>query len=201
MATAQKYTDEQFAEWNELLEGKTPQEIITWAAKEFQPGLTMACSFGGPSGMVLLDMIAAIDSSVEIFYLDTDFLFPETYATIDKVIERYGMMPIGYKSKLTPEDGSSCRIIRPNWKGDSAPTRSITFLPTYPNRWITRCFAIYRTAHVRTGLGNGPFLDQSVVFGRRFVTGPAGADSPGAKATLKRDQIPVVDVLEANTIA
>ncbi len=103
METAQKYTAEQFVEWNDLLEGKTPQEIITWAAKEFQPGLTMACSFGGPSGMVLLDMISQIDPSIEIFYLDTDFLFPETYATRDKVIERYGMMPIGYKSKLTPE--------------------------------------------------------------------------------------------------
>ena len=104
METAQKYTAEQFTEWNDMLEGKTPQEIITWAAKEFQPGLTMACSFGGPSGMVLLDMISQIDTSIEIFYLDTDFLFPETYATRDKVIERYGMMPIGYKSKLTPEE-------------------------------------------------------------------------------------------------
>jgi phosphoadenosine phosphosulfate reductase len=29
--------------------------------------------------MVLLDMMMKIDTSVEVFYLDTDFLFPETY--------------------------------------------------------------------------------------------------------------------------
>ncbi|MCI0777347.1 MAG: phosphoadenylyl-sulfate reductase [Chloroflexi bacterium] len=104
MGTTQTYTAEQFTEWNEALEGKTPQEILTWAVKEFQPGLTMACSFGGPSGMVLLDMISRIDPSVEVFYLDTDFLFPETYATRDKIIERYGIMPVAYKSKLTPEE-------------------------------------------------------------------------------------------------
>src|SRR3954468_7807477 len=55
------------------LEGKSPAEILRWAAAEYQPGLTLACSFGGPSGMVLLDMIMQIDKSVEVFYLDTDF--------------------------------------------------------------------------------------------------------------------------------
>ncbi len=54
--------------------------------------------------MVLLDMISQIDPSVAVFYLDTDFLFPETYDTRDKVIERYGIMPVGYKSKLTPDE-------------------------------------------------------------------------------------------------
>ena len=60
------------------LEGKTPQEILRWAASQYQPVLSLACSFGGPSGMVLLDMTMQIDKSVEVFYLDTDFLFPET---------------------------------------------------------------------------------------------------------------------------
>lgn len=104
MAEVQSYTPEQLAEWSQRLEDKTPQEILQWAVDEFQPHLTMACSFGGPSGMVLLDMISRIDPTVEIFYIDTDFLFPETYATRDKAIERYGMQPVGYKSKLTPEE-------------------------------------------------------------------------------------------------
>ena len=104
MGTAQTYTTDQFTEWNEMLEGKTPQEILKWAVKEFQPGLTMACSFGGPSGMVLLDMVSRIDPSVEVFYLDTDFLFTETYETRDRMIARYGIQPVGYKSKLTPEE-------------------------------------------------------------------------------------------------
>ena len=85
------------------LEGKEPQAILRWAVQEFQPGLTLACSFGGPSGMVLLDMVMQIDPSVEVFYLDTDFLFPETYKLRDVCEAKYGFKTIGYKSLLIPE--------------------------------------------------------------------------------------------------
>ncbi|HYM16781.1 MAG TPA: phosphoadenylyl-sulfate reductase [Dehalococcoidia bacterium] len=84
------------------LEGRTPQEILRWAVETYQPGLTLACSFGGPSGMVLLDMIMPIDRGVEVFYLDTDFLFPETYKLRDIAAARYGFEPAGYMSLLTP---------------------------------------------------------------------------------------------------
>jgi phosphoadenosine phosphosulfate reductase len=88
------------------LEGAEPQEILRWAAREYQPGLTLACSFGGPSGMVLLDMIMAIDKSVEVFYLNTDFLFPETYRLRDVAAAKYGFQPVGYVSLLTPAQQS-----------------------------------------------------------------------------------------------
>ena len=41
---------------SDRLEGSTPQEILAWAIGEFFPDLTLACSFGGISGMALLDM-------------------------------------------------------------------------------------------------------------------------------------------------
>ncbi len=53
--------------------------------------------------MVLLDMMMAIDRGVEVFYLDTDFLFPETYKLRDVAAARYGIEPVGYMSLLTPE--------------------------------------------------------------------------------------------------
>ncbi len=84
------------------LEGSSPQQILRWAAAEYQPGLALACSFGGPSGMVLLDMMMRIDRSVEVFYIDTDFLFPETYRLRDIAAARYGFEPAGYMSLLTP---------------------------------------------------------------------------------------------------
>jgi phosphoadenosine phosphosulfate reductase len=84
------------------LEGSTPQEILRWAAREYQPGLALACSFGGPSGMALLDMTMGIDQSVEVFYLDTDFLFPETYRLRDVAAAKYGFQPVAYMSLLTP---------------------------------------------------------------------------------------------------
>jgi phosphoadenosine phosphosulfate reductase len=98
-------TDDQqaLARLSTELENKQPQEILRWAVEEFQPGLTMACSFGGPTGMVLLDMVMRIDSTVEVFYLDTDFLFPQTYHLRDVCEQKYGFKPVGYKSLLTPE--------------------------------------------------------------------------------------------------
>jgi phosphoadenosine phosphosulfate reductase len=100
----QTYTPETLALFNAEMEGREPEDILRWAVEEFQPGLTLACSFGGPSGMVLLDMVMKIDPTVEVFYLDTDFLFPETYHLRDVCQQRYGFKPIGYKSLLTPDE-------------------------------------------------------------------------------------------------
>jgi phosphoadenosine phosphosulfate reductase len=94
---------EQLKSHSNRLDGATPQEILRWAATEYQPGLALACSFGGPSGMVLLDMTMQIDRSVEVFYLDTDFLFPETYKLRDVAAQKYGFKPVGYMSLLTPQ--------------------------------------------------------------------------------------------------
>lgn len=88
----------------QALEGSSPQEILRWAAGRYQPGLTLACSFGGPSGMVLLDMVMRVDPTVEVFYLDTDFLFPETYRLRDIAAAKYNFAPIGYVSLLTPSE-------------------------------------------------------------------------------------------------
>ena len=85
------------------LEGREPQDILRWAVDRYHPGLALACSFGGPSGMVLLDMLMRIESGVEVFYLDTDFLFPETYQLRDTAAARYGFKPVGYMSLLTPQ--------------------------------------------------------------------------------------------------
>jgi phosphoadenosine phosphosulfate reductase len=92
---------------SQALEGSSPQEILRWAAERYQPGLTLACSFGGPSGMVLLDMAMQVDRSVEVFYLDTDFLFPETYALRDAAAKKYDFEPVGYMSLLTPSEQAS----------------------------------------------------------------------------------------------
>jgi phosphoadenosine phosphosulfate reductase len=51
-------------------------------------------------------MVHRINPDVPLFYLDTDFLFPETYATRDRIIERYQLKPaqvIQVKSLLTPQ--------------------------------------------------------------------------------------------------
>ena len=103
MAEVKAYTEAELSRLSAELEDRTPQDVLRWAAREFKPGLTLACSFGGPSGMVLLDMTMQIDQSVDVFYLDTDFLFPETYHLRNVCEQKYGFKASGYKSLLTPQ--------------------------------------------------------------------------------------------------
>jgi phosphoadenosine phosphosulfate reductase len=51
-------------------------------------------------------MMVQIDRTVDVFYLDTAFLFPETYKLRDIAAAKYGVQPIGYVSLLTPSQQS-----------------------------------------------------------------------------------------------
>lgn len=83
-------------------ENESPQAIITYAVEKF-PSLTLACSFGAED-VVLVDMLHKINPKTDIFYLDTDFHFQETYVTRDRLVERYGIQFIQVKPMLTPEE-------------------------------------------------------------------------------------------------
>jgi phosphoadenosine phosphosulfate reductase len=59
---------------------------------ENHPGrVALSCSFGGPSGMVLLDIALRVEPSLPVFVVDTDLLFPETYALLERVEAHYGI--------------------------------------------------------------------------------------------------------------
>ncbi|MFO2549942.1 phosphoadenylyl-sulfate reductase [Alicyclobacillus cycloheptanicus] len=83
-------------------EGKDPREILK-AAHELVPNLALACSFGAED-MVLLDMWMQVNPQGIVFYIDTDVLFPETYALRDEAVARYGIPNlVRISSKLTLE--------------------------------------------------------------------------------------------------
>jgi len=91
--------------WSDSLESQQPQDALAAALQRYAGKIVLACSFGAED-VVLVDMIHRIDPSAPLFYLDTDFLFAETYATRDRVIERYNLRPaqvIQVKSLITPE--------------------------------------------------------------------------------------------------
>ena len=70
--------DPEIGEVARTFENAAPQEVLAWAVRTFGRSVALACSFGGPSGMALLDMLMKIDASSPVYYLDTDLLFPET---------------------------------------------------------------------------------------------------------------------------
>lgn len=88
------------------LEGRSAQDILGYALQRYSPGIILACSFGAED-VVLVDMLLRLDPQARLFYLDTDFLFPETYDVRNRIIAKYQLRPdqvIQVKPSLTPEE-------------------------------------------------------------------------------------------------
>ncbi len=67
-----------------------PHEIIAWARHRFGDGLVMATGFG-PEGIVILHIVQQVAPGTQVFYIDTDLLFPETYQLRDQLETRFGI--------------------------------------------------------------------------------------------------------------
>jgi thioredoxin-dependent adenylylsulfate APS reductase len=78
----QKIARGEFESW-------TAEQILIWAIGNFHPRLALACSFGNPEGLVLLDLMHRIEPTSRVFTLDTGRLPQETYDLIDRVRDRY----------------------------------------------------------------------------------------------------------------
>jgi len=90
---------------SDSFESMQPQDVLAYALEHYSHRIILACSFGAED-VVLVDMIHRLDPKVPLFYLDTDFLFPETYQLRDRIIKRYGLSPeqiIQVRATLTPE--------------------------------------------------------------------------------------------------
>jgi len=64
---------------------------IRSALDTYPDRLALSCSFGGPSGMVLLDLALREEPRLPVFVLDTGLLFPESYALLEATEARYGI--------------------------------------------------------------------------------------------------------------
>lgn len=84
---------DEIAGWNARFAYDSPETLLAWAAERWGDQVALSCSFGGAAGMVLLDMIARVAPTTPVIYIDTGLLFPESYAVIEQVRERYGITP------------------------------------------------------------------------------------------------------------
>jgi phosphoadenosine phosphosulfate reductase len=99
-------SDESIKTLSDSFEAKQPWDVLEYALQRYAGRIVLACSFGAED-VVLLDMIHRIDPATPLFYLDTDFLFPETLEVRGRLIARYGLEPnqlIQVKSALTPDE-------------------------------------------------------------------------------------------------
>ncbi len=101
----------------EELRDATPSQILEWSINRFFPNVTLGCSFGGITGMAILDMVSKIEPNIEVFYLDTDFLFPETLALVAEIERRYRIKPKAYRSRWSVE-GQAREFGSELWRSD-----------------------------------------------------------------------------------
>jgi len=105
MQSARRPTDEALKAISDSFEAKQPWDVLEYALKAYPQNIILACSFGAED-VALLDMMHRIDPNAPLFYLDTDFLFPETIDVRDRLITQYGLKPaqvIQMKPQLTPD--------------------------------------------------------------------------------------------------
>jgi len=77
-------------EINQLLSGKPAEQVLQWFFREFEGKLAFSTSMGAED-QVIMQMIATIYKSANVFTLDTGRLFPETYDLIDLTSKKYGV--------------------------------------------------------------------------------------------------------------
>jgi phosphoadenosine phosphosulfate reductase len=70
---------------------KDAAAIVRASIEHFGRTIGLSCSFGGAGGMALLDMAVKIDPGIDVFLLDTDVLFDDTYKFLKRVEQRYGI--------------------------------------------------------------------------------------------------------------
>lgn len=91
---AQEMSEKNLKVVSSEFETASPEAVLRWAIEEFSRNVALATGFGA-EGCVLIAMLSAIRpasaSAIRVFYLDTDLLFPETYALRDQLEARYGV--------------------------------------------------------------------------------------------------------------
>lgn len=97
------------------LERENAESVLKWAIERF-PNITFACSFGAED-VVLVDMLQKISPKTDIFYLDTDLHFKETYETRDRIEAFYNLKFVRVSPKLTLEQQAE-QLGEELWKKD-----------------------------------------------------------------------------------
>jgi phosphoadenosine phosphosulfate reductase len=79
-----------------------PQRVLAWAFETFGSRVAISSAFGA-EGMVLIDIASRLRKDFRLFTVDTEFLFPETYALMDQIEEKYQIKIERVFSLLSPD--------------------------------------------------------------------------------------------------
>jgi phosphoadenosine phosphosulfate reductase len=87
-------------EVNATLEDAEPDEIVRWAYRTFGKGLVMSSSFGAESAL-MLHLVTRDAPDVPVIFLDTGYLFPETYQFAEELTQKLKLNLKVYGPRMT----------------------------------------------------------------------------------------------------
>lgn len=85
---------------NARLEGCRAEEILAWAYETFGASLVMSSSFGAESAL-MLHLVSRVVPRIPVVFLDTGYLFPETYTFAEELTKRFDLDVRVYNPKMT----------------------------------------------------------------------------------------------------
>lgn len=85
---------------NERFAQAQPQELLKWAAEQFGEGLVMTSSFGAQSA-VSLHLVTQVIPDVPVVFIDTGYLFDETYRFAMDLTDRLKLNLKVFRPRMT----------------------------------------------------------------------------------------------------
>lgn len=86
---------------NAEMESMSAEERIVWAWDRFGSGLVLSTSFGLQSS-VMLDLVLTVSKEIPIIFVDTGYLFPETYQYAMTLQDKLEFRVKTYSAKMSP---------------------------------------------------------------------------------------------------
>ncbi len=90
---------------NRELQFASPRAILEWGHALYGGKMVMATGFG-TSGIVMMHILSQLEQGPRVFYLDTDLLFPETYALKARLEQELGIEFIRVHAGMSVEEQS-----------------------------------------------------------------------------------------------
>ena len=92
---------EALAELNRVLEPLSAEKRVAWSLQNL-PGAHVLTSSFGAQAAVSLHLVTRQAPRIPVILLDTGYLFPETYAFVERLTERLSLNLKVYRSTLSP---------------------------------------------------------------------------------------------------
>ncbi len=100
---------------NDRLAGAAPETVLGWARDTFNGSIILTSSFGADSAL-MLHLVTRVIPRITVVFLDTGYLFPETYRFAEELTERFQLDVRVYTPRITAARQEA--LYGKLWEGD-----------------------------------------------------------------------------------